>query len=147
MPPEWSLRPATDSDRDFRLELERLVFREAVDALWGWDDEEQRKRFDERFTSEGVQVIQVGGEDAGVLDVKELEGELVLASILLLPAWQGQGIGGSVLDALLERASAQRKPLTLRVLVTNPRAVQLYERKGFRIARTTDTHAYMLADP
>ena len=42
MPPEWSLRPATDADRDFRFELERVVFREAVDALWGWDDEEQR---------------------------------------------------------------------------------------------------------
>jgi ribosomal protein S18 acetylase RimI-like enzyme len=70
-----------------------------------------------------------------------------VASLVLAPAWQGQGIGSSILDGLLGRAAAERKRVTLRVLVTNPRARRLYERKGFRVTSTTKTHVYMRAEP
>ena len=147
MPPEWSLRPATDADREFLFELHRGAYREAVDALWGWNDDEQQRRFDEGFEPECLHVIQVGAEDVGELHVEARADGLNLASIVLLPAWQGQGIGSAILDGVLMRAAATGRPVTLRVLVANPRARRLYERKGFRVTRTTATHVYMRADP
>jgi GNAT superfamily N-acetyltransferase len=148
VPPEWQLRPASPEDRDFLLRLHHAAFRESVEALWGWDEAEQERVFDEHLARPVTRrVIQVGDEDVGELSVEERADEHVLASILILPAWQGWGIGSAILDGLLERASAGGKPLTLRVLVTNPRARRLYERKGFRVTRTTETHVYMRAEP
>jgi GNAT superfamily N-acetyltransferase len=148
VPPEWRLRPALPEDRDFLLRLHHEAFRESVEALWGWDDADQERIFDEHLARPVErQVIQVGDEDVGELSVEERADEVFLASILVLAAWQGRGIGGSVLDWLLARAAAEGKPLTLRVIVTNPRARRLYERKGFRVTRTTETHVYMRAEP
>jgi GNAT superfamily N-acetyltransferase len=148
MPPEWRLRPASPEDRDFLLRLHHAAFRESVEALWGWDDAEQERIFDEHLARPVKrQVIQVGGEDVGELSVEERADELSLASILILPAWQGRGIGGSVLDWVLAEAAAEGKPVTLRVLVTNPGARRLYESKGFHVTRTTETHVYMRAEP
>jgi ribosomal protein S18 acetylase RimI-like enzyme len=147
VPPEWSLRPATNADREFLFDLHRGAYREAVDALWGWNDEEQERRFDERFELERPQVIKVGAEDVGELRIEARADGFNLASLVLAPAWQGQGIGSSILDGLLGRAAAERKRVTLRVLVTNPRARRLYERKGFRVTSTTKTHVYMRAEP
>lgn len=121
--------------------------REYVEPLWGWDEEEQERIFDEKFAPERWQVIQVGSTDIGVLDVQERPGEVVLANIALLPGWQSRGIGGALLDALLARASADGRALTLRVVTTNQRAKALYERKGLRVVRETAEHFYLRADP
>jgi ribosomal protein S18 acetylase RimI-like enzyme len=113
--------------------------RESVEALWGWDEELQRRIFDERFARRQFQVIQVDGEDAGVLDVEERDDEIFLKLIELLPANQGQGIGTSIIRSLEVRG----KPVTLRVLTTNPRAIALYRRLGFRIVEETPERLFM----
>ena len=48
-------------------------------------------------------------------------------------AYWGQGVGSSLLDALLEwaKATGTVKKINLRVRADNDRAVKLYERKGF----------------
>jgi ribosomal protein S18 acetylase RimI-like enzyme len=113
--------------------------RESVEALWGWDEELQRRIFDKRFARERFQVIQVDGEDAGVLDVQERDDEVFLKLIELLPANQGQGIGTSIIRSL----QAHGKPVTLRVLTTNPRAAALYRRLGFRVVKRTPERLFM----
>jgi hypothetical protein len=79
--------------------------RESVEALWGWDGELQRRSFDERFTRERFQVIQVDGKDAGVLDVEERHDEVFLKLIELFPAYQGAGIGTSIIHSSRTAAS------------------------------------------
>lgn len=113
--------------------------RESVEALWGWDEQLQRRIFDERFDRTRFQVIQVDGEDAGVLDVEERDDEVFLKLIELLPAIQGQGVGSSIIRSL----QARGKPVTLRVLTTNRRAAALYERLGFRMVERTPERLFM----
>jgi ribosomal protein S18 acetylase RimI-like enzyme len=50
------------------------------------------------------------------------------------PARQGEGVGGALLDAGIERARGEgRRKLTLRVLGGNAGARRLYEGRGFEI--------------
>jgi GNAT superfamily N-acetyltransferase len=141
--PAWTLRRARPEDREFLLALKEAAMRPYVEQVWGWDDAEQAAYFDERFVPEHWQIIQVGGQDAGVLIVEEDAEQVYLAEIEVLPAWQGQGIGTAAIGSLMERATATGKPLNLRVLHVNTRARALYERLGFRPYKEIDTHIYL----
>jgi ribosomal protein S18 acetylase RimI-like enzyme len=145
--PEWHLRPALAGDREFLFELHRAALGAYVEATWGWDDDAQRRMFDDRFAPDGVDVIEVEGEAAGMVSFEERDDEIFLASIELLPRWQGHGIGTAIVSLLLDAAEATRKPLTLRVLRTNPRAAALYRRLGLDVVGETGTHVLMASAP
>jgi ribosomal protein S18 acetylase RimI-like enzyme len=146
-PAVWSLRGARPEDRQFLFELNRATMRDYVDATWGWDDDEQAAFFDEHFDPTRCQILQVGRVDIGVLAVEERAEEIYLAEIQLLPEWQGRGIGSSVIESLVEHGAASDKPVTLRVLRTNPRASTLYTRLGFGPFREIETHIYLRREP
>jgi ribosomal protein S18 acetylase RimI-like enzyme len=65
----------------------------------------------------------------------------------LLPEWQGQGIGSSVLRSLVDRGAESRRAVTLQVLHCNPRALELYGSFGFRRSGRSVTHVLMRLDP
>lgn len=143
----WTLRPASEHDRDFLFNLNRTTMREYVEATWGWNDDAQVAFFDDHFDSERCEVIQAENQDIGVLRVEETADEIYLAEIQLLPQWQARGIGTAIIRSLLERGETARKPVTLRVLHSNPRATELYESLGFAAFRRIETHTYMRKDP
>jgi ribosomal protein S18 acetylase RimI-like enzyme len=143
MEPPWSLRDARCEDRGFLLDLNEATMREYVERIWGWDEREQATLFEERFQPERWQIIQSAGHDIGVLVVEEQTEEIFLASIEILPKWQGQGIGSSVVRSVMDRALASGKPLLLRVLHVNQRARALYERLGFAPFKEIETHTYL----
>jgi len=146
--PAWSLRPATVADRDFLFEINRRTMREYVEAVWGWDDAFQARFFDEHFDPGGNrQIIQADRRDIGMVEVWDRPRDLLLASIRVLPEWQGRGIGSSILRWLLGRSARAGKPVALRVLKVNERARRLYEREGFRTVDETETHLRMVCDP
>jgi ribosomal protein S18 acetylase RimI-like enzyme len=145
--PDWSLRAATAADRGFLMDLNRAAFREAVERVWGWDDEEQLAYFDARFDPDRRQIVQVDGVDAGEVSIEERPTEIYLARIALLPAWQGRGIGTSIVRSLLDRAAASGRSVVLEVLHENPRAAALYRRLGFEQTDENGTHVFMRADP
>ncbi|MFZ1880695.1 MAG: GNAT family N-acetyltransferase [Gaiellaceae bacterium] len=145
--PRWELRPATASDRDFLFELHRATMRPYVEPIFGWNDTKQAELFDEAFTPANCQVIQIGGEDAGVLEVAETAEEIWLTLIELDPRWQGAGVGTSVVSSVLHRGAETRRPVGLRVLRTNSAARALYERLGFVAFCETDERIYLRADP
>jgi ribosomal protein S18 acetylase RimI-like enzyme len=117
-----------------------------VDAIWGCDDAEQARMFDRNFDSAGREIVQLDGVDAGMLAVEETDEEIWLASIEIHPRFQGGGLGTAIIRSLLDRGAAAGKPVTLRVLHSNPRARALYERLGFQIFREIETHTYLRAD-
>ena len=64
------------------------------------------------------------------------ENRFYLASLYLLPAFQGKGIGGRLLQAAEERAGAYGlTELWVGVMVQNEAAGRWYERKGFHFVR------------
>src|SRR4051794_37531511 len=109
----------------------------------GWGDDVQQRVFDDRFAPDEIEGVEGGGEAAGVLSFDERADELFLAGIELLPRWQGRGIGTAVVSLLLDTAEATGKPLTLRVLRSNPRTLALYRRLGLEVVAETETHLLM----
>jgi GNAT superfamily N-acetyltransferase len=63
-------------------------------------------------------------------DHPALQEAWVLVELAVLPAWQGHGIGGVLHDTLLEAQPLPRALLSTEV--TNDRARQMYERRGWR---------------
>jgi len=145
--PEWSLRPATDDDREFLFDLHRVTMGAYVDATFGWDERAQRALFDESFVPDTREVIQVAGEDAGVLVLEASDAEIWLTLIELQPRFQGTGIGRAVVESVLQRAAETDKPVALRVLRVNSSARRLYERLGFVAYREDEARVYLRAEP
>jgi GNAT superfamily N-acetyltransferase len=118
-----------------------------VDATFGWDLVKQRAVFDESFAPDRYEVIQVGGEDAGVLVLETGDAEIWLTLIEIQPRFQGAGIGTSVVESVLQGAAETGKPVALRVLRVNRAARALYERLGFVAYREDDVRVYLRAQP
>ena len=130
----YTLRQATEADREFMYQLHKAALQEYIAATWGWQEEWQREYFDKKWNPQKRQVIVVDGRAAGVLVVENRQGEHYLGLIELLPEFQGKGVGTAVLHDFLHEAQVKGLPATLHVLKTNGRARQFYERLGFTIA-------------
>jgi predicted acetyltransferase len=135
----YELRPALPEDRALVRELKFSGLRPYVEALWGWDDADQERRFGASFAPERQQIIRHEGRDVGMLEVEDRGRELFLAGIYVAEGRRNRGLGAVVLRDVLAGAA---KPVTLRVLRPNP-ARGLYEGLGFRLTGETDTRFLM----
>jgi ribosomal protein S18 acetylase RimI-like enzyme len=142
MAPRYELRPAAAGDIEFAWRLYELLMRARTEALIAWRAERQREVVENAARSGGMRMIVAEGEACGWLHVHEAADSIELHQLYLAPAWQGRGIGTSILGALQRQAAASQRPLRLNVLVNNP-ARRLYERLGFRIERSDPIKHYM----
>lgn len=136
------LSQAVESDCEFLWNVHCAAIKPAMAQTPGWDEEFQHRYFVEHFSPSRNQMISYQGKTAGVLSVEECPREIILSNIELLPEFQGLGIGTSLIRGLLERGDASGKPVSLRVLKTNP-AVNLYKRLGFTVISETNSHYWM----
>lgn len=77
-------------------------------------------------------VADRGGDVLGFIMVSRYADVWHILNVCVRPGQRGQGIGGSLLEELFEKAAG--KPhlgFTLEVRVSNDTAIQLYRRKGF----------------
>jgi len=139
----WELRQATAQDEGPLSEIHRAAMREHVEAVWGWDETDQRERFRVGFNPAAVSVIVSSGEPVGLLKVDRRTDEVFLASIELAPRVQRRGMGGDIVRSMLREAAQRGVRVRLQVFHQNP-ARRLYERLGFRAVGETATHVEMI---
>src|ERR1051326_5211850 len=144
--PGYQLRAATHADYDFLFGLHVATMKALVTQVWGWDEAFQRAHFREHFDPARSKVVVVDGHDVGAISVDRRPGELYIANVELLPAFQGRGIGAALIRDVLEEAAREGLSVGLQVLHAN-RAARLYERLGFREVGRTETHRHMRAEP
>lgn len=142
--PVMRSRPATEADRELCWRVVQQTMRPYIAATWGWDDADQRARFDAAFEPGDREIIELDGRPIGVLRVDSTGSPVRLLNIQLLPAFQRQGHGTAIIEAVVRRAP--ERPVWLQVLKANP-ARSLYERLGFRVIGHTDSHWQMLRRP
>jgi len=141
----YVLRPATDDDYEFVFALQERTMRVYVEETFGpWDDGWQRQFFAVNWRAGDSHIIEVDGEPAGRLQLEERDDTVYLANINILPEYQGRGIGAAVIGDVIRDAAP--RPVTLRVLKSNPEAQRLYERLGFRFTHEIETHRYFRRD-
>ncbi|AXB46931.1 GNAT family N-acetyltransferase [Amycolatopsis albispora] len=126
--PIIALRQATPADDEFCFQLHKASLGEYVAELWGWEDDVQREHHHRVFVPERWQIVTVDGADAGILVVEDHPEGLYLGRIELHPDYQGRGIGGVLIQRLIDSG----QPVHLEVLSVNRRAQEFYRRHGFR---------------
>jgi GNAT superfamily N-acetyltransferase/predicted nucleotidyltransferase len=142
-----NLRQATNADSEFAYQTKKAAFRTYVAAAGGWDEAEQRQLHRRRFAEQEFQVVQVSGEDVGVLVVARGLDCMKVNQLFILPEHQGRGIGEAIMKRVIEDAEGHGLPIRLRVLKANTRAASFYRRLGFVETGETDTHITMERSP
>jgi len=137
-----SLRPQTDDDQSFLLELYRSVRWEEL-APVDWPDDTKLAFLDHQFQLQTTHykrfyydaafgIVEAVGEPIGRLYLIVQPGDLRIVDISLLPQWRGRGIGGRLIGTVFEQAREQGLPVvSIHVEQFNP-ARRLYDRLGFK---------------
>jgi ribosomal protein S18 acetylase RimI-like enzyme len=135
-----TLRPVVADDEEFLFELYAGT-RAGELALGRWDAAQaatflqlqfraQQQSYHHQFPAATSQIVLAGGAAVGRLITDRSAAEVLLVDISLLTAWQGRGIGTSLIRGLQAEAAASGRPIQLHVLATN-RAQRLYQRLDF----------------
>ena len=74
----------------------------------------------------------------GLPDHRPREDHWYLAVLGVDPAWQGQGWGGRLLDAVFDVVERDPRPLCLEC--DRPESVRFYEARGFRVRAEGEVH-------
>lgn len=149
-------RPAAEADLPILAETYFSTRREEV-AQTGWPLDAQQRFLQHQFDAQHSHyrthypaaewlVIERGGAAIGRLYVDEWESEFRLIDIALLPQARGGGIGGALIEDLIEAATAKGKALSIHVERNNP-AMGLYHRLGFVKADEHGVYDLMLRAP
>jgi ribosomal protein S18 acetylase RimI-like enzyme len=138
-----SLRKATAEDSEFAYQTRKTTFKQYLEQVWGWDEEEQRRLHVKRFASQDFQVIQVSGVDAGILATVRQADCVKVNHLFILPEYQSQGIGAACMLQIIKDAANTGLPVRLQVLKVNSRAIEFYKRLGFKSYGESETHVLM----
>jgi ribosomal protein S18 acetylase RimI-like enzyme len=137
------LRKARASDGEFAYQVRKLAFGKYVDQVWGWDETEQQRLHQKRFASQEFRVVQWSDIDVGILALVREHGVIKINQLLVLPDYQGKGIGGACLSRIIDKAAACESAVRVQVLKVNSRAMVFFERLGFRKIGETEIHVQM----
>jgi ribosomal protein S18 acetylase RimI-like enzyme len=139
-------RIATTKDQECARTLHHEAYQDLVLLQFGeWNLDQQDRFFNKKWNPENFEMIMVDGSLCGYLSVFEYPDHFFLSEIVLLPSFQGRGIGTKLLIDQMQKAKRDSLPLRLQVLKAN-RAIELYTRLGFVECGRTDTHVQMLWD-
>ena len=147
-----TLRPERPADAEFLFHV-FVHSRASALAQLDWDDpardallrmqfRAQHRAYRAQFPNARFDVIECDATPIGRLIVDRRERAIHVVDVVLLPEHRGQGIGTSLLRALLAEATANGQPVTLRVDRDNP-ARSLYRRLGFATVSEDAIYAAM----
>ncbi len=125
-------------------EMARLDWHEAQKrAFLRMQFEAQHKDYTARYRGARFDIIEVDREPVGRLYVDRRKREIRVIDIALLPAYRRRGIGGALMQEVLDEAAAAGKKVSIHVELYNP-AMRFYERLGF--AAIADGGVYRLME-
>ena len=134
--PNITLRPATRGDAAFALHVTEACMRAYAEQTWGsWNACADLDLACDK-------VVQLEGQDIGLLGVERHPDHWFIDKLYLLPAYQRQGLGSTLLRRLIDSARSARVQLRLTVLEVNP-ARRLYQRQGFVVTHTVPPRHHM----
>ena len=142
----FQLRPATQDDYDFMKRVGHDGLRPHVEAYRTWNQDIEDEGFRQIFDPHRQSIVVAEGVDAGYVHLVEDAEGLWIAGIYLDGPHRARGLGGAVLNQLVDQAHLEGLPIRLRVHKTNP-AVTLYQRYGFQVETESETQFVMVRYP
>ncbi len=137
------LRKANQHDEEFAYQVKRATMKEYVELAWGWNEDQQRQLHGRRFREQDFRIIEMDGEDVGIMSVDLQPDCMFVNQVYILPDYQGRKIGRMCMKMIMRQAADLGLLVRLKVLKVNVRALTFYKRLGFTITNNTDTHFLM----
>lgn len=125
-----ALRQATSADMDWLYHSFKQTMQDFIEKTWGWDELLQAHSFFDNLPAKSFTIASLDQIAVGALNLREKGDHLWLEMVLVLPEYQGQGIGRTLLEYAQTKAESTQKPLRLSVLKLNP-AQHFYRHMGF----------------
>ncbi len=135
--------PATESDRAFFRKAHHLAYRDVIESMFSWDEEEQDKFANKDFDERNPHIIIYGKIRVGVLGWLAKADHIWFGPIYILPEHQNKGIGSYLVREFMNRARNAGLPLHLQTLRKNEKARKFYEKLGFTILPSDEIHWQM----
>ena len=104
---------------------------EEIDLFLSQQFHAQHVHYQQHFSGAAFDLILHEGEPVGRLYLEERDDEFRIIDIALLPQSRGKGIGGSLMQDIIDHAFSREKAVRIHVESNNP-AMRLYERLGFQ---------------
>lgn len=142
----YNLRKADNNDFILAYDIRKNALGEYVKQTWGWDEDWQMKYHREDFNTEILSIIEVDGETAGTLEVYFDEHSMIISGIYITGKFQNRGIGTDIILNLHKQAAGKNMGVRLQVLKVNLKAKKLYEKLGYTVYNTTETHYQLKYD-
>jgi ribosomal protein S18 acetylase RimI-like enzyme len=138
------LIPITNEDYQFGYDIKKITLGEHIEKTWGkWNEEEQINYYKKEFSIDNCFLISWNKIKIGWLKIIENDEKIEINLILILPEYQGKGIGGKIINDIIKIGREKNKYINLQVLKCNENAKKLYEKMGFEIYEENKTH-YLL---
>jgi ribosomal protein S18 acetylase RimI-like enzyme len=148
-----SLRKQVDTDLIFIKRLFDEVKSYELNA-GQWQDELRKQILDMQFSAHELHfknnlsngedsIILFEGNPVGRLILDRSDNDINLADIIILPEYQGKGIGKFVIEKIINESDTSGKTITL-IVSKNNRAMNLYSKLGFKISHQTETDYCMI---
>ena len=146
------LRPAIPADESFLAELFALDRAQefvaagldgpALATILQVQYQGQQTTYRGQFPNAEFLVVEREGTPIGRLVLDRGDERITIVDIVITPAERQRGLGTALLTRILAEADASGAVVDLRVAVGNP-ALALYQRLGFTITSTSETHTSM----
>ncbi len=138
---EFTLRSCTMSDLDFIIKLKELGMKWYIEKLYGWDEKIQKEKTLEELNKyiNDMKIVMVNNTDAGITTFSEFEDCFQVGLTMIHPDYQNKGIATKIISGYIEIAKAKKKRIIIKTFKENP-AQRLYQRLGFKIYETTESH-------
>jgi ribosomal protein S18 acetylase RimI-like enzyme len=144
--PRVLLRPTKPVDYGFARQTFFSALREMLGPNADWDETLEDGLFARQFVQGEVEMVALGGQDAGWLQTRREPGRIHLVRFCLAAAFRGRGLGRFVLDRLQARARKAGSPILLSLARIDP-ALGFYVRRGFRIVEVDPYRIHLRLDP
>ena len=138
---EFTLRNCTMSDLDFIVKLKELGMKWYIEKLYGWNEEIQKEKTLEELNKyiNDMKIVMVNNADAGITTFSEFEDYFQVGLTMIHPDFQNKGIATKIISGYIEIARLKKKRIIIKTFKENP-AQRLYQRLGFKIYKTTESH-------
>ena len=139
--PRIRLREADREDLEAVIAMSQAIFHDSPDDARSMT----LKAFESKDRVQFIALLE--NQPVGMASVFTEEGEAWIFGLGILPGYQGKGLGGEMLDQLIERTKGRGiENIAIEVDSTNESAFHLYTKHGFETETAFEYHVKSIAD-
>ncbi|MDA9352408.1 GNAT family N-acetyltransferase [Porticoccaceae bacterium] len=135
------LRVATPDDKEILADLRLSAMKDSLNNIGRFDPKRARDRFLQTFVSKSTQKIYLDGVLVGFYVLKKIEDHLSLDHLYCMPKFQNLGIGGYILESIIDSSRRNNLPIRLGALKKS-RSNDFYIKHGFINTHETEWDIY-----